>query len=242
MEVSRACNGSGRKHHKKSQKSLKNVSRKFCWYGTCSWQVTYVPRRACKCIEVSQKSLKKVSAWHGSGKLVTKKSQKSLKNAMEVWEKSQKSLKKSQTSLKTVKSFEKVSNKSQKTNKYQKSLKHDLWFKRSSSNTISICKRIRPGSNLATRVKVDLEQFYYCGSIGDTPGSPKGRRHRKMAAPVPFMTRRSAFFAFFIAKSRALRPLRANDGTPGEKKRVCALQKNVETWATWGSWSPIAPT
>ena len=79
-----------------------------------------------------------------------------------------------------------------------------------SSNTISICKRIRPGSNLATRVKVGLEQFYYCGSIGDTPGSPKGRRHRKMAAPVPFMTRRSAFFAFFIAKSRALRPLRAH--------------------------------
>ena len=102
-----------------------------------------------------------------------------------------------------------------------------------SSNTISICKRIRPGSNLATRVKVGLEQFYYCGSIGDTPGSPKGRRHRKMAAPVPFMTRRSAFFAFFIAKSRALRPLRANDGTPGEKKRVCALQKNVEIRPTW---------
>ena len=30
-----------------------------------------------------------------------------------------------------------------------------------SSNTISICKRIRPGSNLATRIKVGLEQFYY---------------------------------------------------------------------------------
>ena len=69
-----------------------------------------------------------------------------------------------------------------------------------SSNTISICKRIRPGSNLATRVKVGLEQFYYCGSIGDTPGSPKGRRRRKMAAPVPFMTRRSAFFAFLLRK------------------------------------------
>jgi len=38
-----------------------------------------------------------------------------------------------------------------------------------------------------------------------------------------------------IAKRRALRPLRANDGTPGEKKRVCALQKNVEIRATWGS-------
>ena len=46
---------------------------------------------------------------------------------------------------------------------------------------------------------------------------------------------RSDFSAFFIAKSRALRPLRAKDGTPGKKKRVCALQKNVEVRATWGS-------
>ena len=104
-----------------------------------------------------------------------------------------------------------------------------------SSNTITICKLIRPGSNLATLVKVVLKQFYYCGSIGDTSGSPKRHRHREMAASVPFWTRRSAFSAFFIAKSRALRPLRANDGTPGEKKRVCALQKNVEIRATWGS-------
>ena len=102
-----------------------------------------------------------------------------------------------------------------------------------SSNTITICKLIRPGSNLATLVKVVLKQFYYCGSIGDTPGSPKRHRHREMAASVPFWTRRSAFSAFFIAKSRALRPLRAKDGTPGKKKRVCALQKNVEIRPTW---------
>ena len=35
-----------------------------------------------------------------------------------------------------------------------------------SSNTISICKRIRPGSNLATRVKVTLGQKNDFKSIG----------------------------------------------------------------------------
>ena len=69
-----------------------------------------------------------------------------------------------------------------------------------SSNTITICKLIRPGSNLATLAKVGLEQFYYCGSIGDTPGSPKGRRHRETAASAPFWTRKSDFSAFLSRK------------------------------------------
>ena len=111
-----------------------------------------------------------------------------------------------------------------------------------SSNSITISKRITPGSNLVIRVKVGLGQFNYCGSIGGTPSSPKRHHHRKTAAPVPFLTHRRAFSAFLWPLIHGLGPLRANNGTPGERKRVCALQKNVEIRATWESRSPCTPS